>query len=125
MAEAPEGMTILEILPHNYDKIINLSKDTARGEYTVEDLERLRTQARSKNSVAYAMFMNQDFWLASPVRTCTHCLMELKVGTSGHWTHVNNLSRCQNPDVPYGHLAHPADVPCWADGPNPCMGAFA
>jgi hypothetical protein len=40
------------------------------------------------------------------------------------WIHANNLHRCQSPDVAYGHLAHPAGVPCRADGPNPCLGAF-
>ncbi len=62
--------------------------------------------------------------------TCVHC-DELVIDAS-YWVHAHRapdgsvhpgMSRCQSPDVAYGHLAHPADVPCRADGPNPCLGA--
>lgn len=53
---------------------------------------------------------------------CVHCGMPTK-NVDGYWIHERGLARCQHPDVPYGHLGHPAYVPCEADGPNPCLGA--
>lgn len=64
----------------------------------------------------------QRFLGGVPMLTCVHCGVEVS-GQGDSWVHVTGLSRCQSPAVPYGHLAHPADVPCRADGPNPCLGA--
>lgn len=64
--------------------------------------------------------------------TCVHC-GEPVTDVDGFWTHARiaqdgsihtGKSRCQSPKVAYGHLAHPADVPCRAGGPNPCLGAL-
>ncbi len=59
--------------------------------------------------------------------TCIHCGAPV-VDRDGWWSHAAangspGLARCQHPNVAYGHLAHPAGVPCRADGPNPCLGA--
>ena len=54
---------------------------------------------------------------------CTHCGVGVVSTPGGDWSHVTHLSRCQSPDVPYSHLAHPSDVPCRAQSPNPCLGA--
>jgi hypothetical protein len=54
---------------------------------------------------------------------CVHCGEPVKQ-TADSWIHECGLYRCQSPDVEYGHLAHPEGVPCRADGPNPCLGAF-
>lgn len=65
------------------------------------------------------------------VLPCVHC-GEPVTHAGSFWTHARiapdgsihtGKSRCQSPSVTYGHLAHPADVPCRADGPNPCLGA--
>ena len=61
MAEAPEGMTIIEVLPYNYDEIIKRSEKTQRP-YTKEDLDRMMAEARAKNNVAMVMFMGPGFW---------------------------------------------------------------
>lgn len=53
---------------------------------------------------------------------CVHCGVPVKAAADD-WIHEHGLYRCQSPDVAYGHLAHPASVPCRADGPNPCLGA--
>lgn len=53
---------------------------------------------------------------------CVHCVEPVRL-VGVYWIHLHGLARCQSPIVPYGHLAHPADVPCRADGPNPCLGA--
>jgi hypothetical protein len=60
---------------------------------------------------------------------CVHC--GVSIITDGHdgWVHLTSgghpgLGRCQHPDVEYGHLAHPASVPCGERGTaNPCLGA--
>jgi hypothetical protein len=66
------------------------------------------------------------------VKPCAHC-GEPTANVGGHWIHARvapdgnvytGKARCQSGSVPYGHLAHPADVPCPADGPNPCLGAL-
>jgi hypothetical protein len=62
MASAPEGMTILEVEPYNYEKIIELSQGTEKGPYTEQDLELMRLNARARNSVAMVMFTAPDFW---------------------------------------------------------------
>lgn len=61
MAEAPEGMTILTVMPNNYDKIIELSQNTPKP-YSREELDRMRTKAYERNTVALVMFMAPDFW---------------------------------------------------------------
>lgn len=61
MAKAPDDMTIIEVLPHNYDEIIERSLKTKKP-YTREDLDRMVAEARSKNNVALVMFMDQGFW---------------------------------------------------------------
>lgn len=68
--------------------------------------------------------------------TCVHCGAEVlppeqddwidahsRYRSQGDWIHAHGRFRCQSPSVAYGHLAHPATVPCRADGPNPCLGA--
>lgn len=55
--------------------------------------------------------------------TCVHCHEEVRPTDQNDWIHIQGLYRCQSKDVPYGHLAHPEDVPCRSDGPNPCLGA--
>lgn len=62
---------------------------------------------------------------APPASTCVHCGAEVKPDGHDDWIHARGLYRCQSPDVTYGHLAHPAGVPCRADGPNPCLGAMS
>jgi hypothetical protein len=63
--------------------------------------------------------------IAVDAPVCVHCGAPVRATERGDdWIHANNLHRCQSPDVAYGHLAHPAGVPCRADGPNPCLGAF-
>jgi len=57
------------------------------------------------------------------VTRCTHCDAEVRPTDQGDWIHAHGLYRCQASVVAYGHLAHPAGVPCRADGPNPCLGA--
>lgn len=67
------------------------------------------------------------------VEVCVHCGdMVTNPPPGDWWAHARRApdgtlhtgkSRCQSPNVAYGHLAHPADVPCRADGPNPCLGA--
>ena len=69
------------------------------------------------------------------VERCVHCGdMVTNPPPGDWWTHARRASdgtlhtgksRCQSPEVAYGHLAHPADVPCRADGPNPCLGALS
>lgn len=54
---------------------------------------------------------------------CVHCGAPVGPDGQGDWVHERGLYRCQSPNVAYGHLAHPAGVPCRADGPNPCLGA--
>lgn len=55
---------------------------------------------------------------------CVHC--KEPIGRRDYdWTHCTGLYRCQSKDVPYGHLAHPQNYPCRADGPNACLGAFS
>lgn len=55
---------------------------------------------------------------------CVHCGAGVRPDGGGDWIHRHGLYRCQSSDVAYGHLAHPANVPCRADGPNPCLGAI-
>ena len=54
--------------------------------------------------------------------TCIHCGVVIDF-RNGHWAHRINersyLNRCQSPDVPYGHEAHP-DEKC----PKWCLGHF-
>lgn len=54
---------------------------------------------------------------------CVHCGVGLLEGGSveSGWSHITHLGRCQAQDVPYGHMAHPADVECFG-GVNPCEG---
>lgn len=54
---------------------------------------------------------------------CVHCDAEVHLTEQGDWIHAHGLYRCQSTSVTYGHLAHPAGVPCRADGPNPCLGS--
>jgi hypothetical protein len=54
---------------------------------------------------------------------CVHCGESVRKTIQGSWTHEHGLFRCQSSDVEYGHLAHPENVSCRADGPNPCLGA--
>lgn len=62
---------------------------------------------------------------------CVHC-GDPVADTEGGWTHARRAPdgsvhagkvRYRSPTVAYGHLAHPVEVPCRADGPNPCLGA--
>jgi hypothetical protein len=53
---------------------------------------------------------------------CVHCGAPVRPANDD-WIHAHGLYRCQSSAVAYGHLAHPAGVPCRADGPNPCLGA--
>jgi hypothetical protein len=66
--------------------------------------------------------MVTDWWIIQDMLPCAHCPDAIEE-REGHWTHKHGRTRCQSPDVEYGHLAHPASVPCRADGPNPCLGA--
>lgn len=60
-----------------------------------------------------------------PEDSCVHCHEQIFLRGSGNWVHHHGLGRCQSRVVPYGHLAHPASVPCRAEQPNPCLGALS
>jgi hypothetical protein len=61
MAESVKGMTIIEVLPRNYNEIIERSSSSKKP-YTKDDLDRILAEARSKNSAAFVMFMDPGFW---------------------------------------------------------------
>lgn len=52
---------------------------------------------------------------------CAHCGLQVSSHSGGTaWSHDStHLNRCQDPKVPYGHEAHPANVPC----PAWCLGS--
>lgn len=60
--KSPDWMTILPVLPHNYEEIVRRSAGTKKGPYSREDLERMRAQAQARNTVVMVMFMDPRFW---------------------------------------------------------------
>lgn len=55
---------------------------------------------------------------------CTHCGVEIEGYDNGFFAHIvgpgSRLNRCQSPDVPYGHEAHPVGTEC----PQWCIGSM-
>ena len=110
---------------------------TVRAEHTrdrerLAKVEALVEHSESRVDIAHRLVTTDAIRAAlAPEVDCVHC-GDAVINVSGHWAHAyrtadgvlrQGKARCQSPSVAYGHLAHPAGVPCEADGPNPCLGA--
>lgn len=66
MADSPNYMDIFQVIPQNYDEIIERSQDGPKPPYTKEELVRITAQAKTNNNVALIAFFKPEFWLHQP-----------------------------------------------------------